>query len=242
MAEPRHAPLRIGVRSRAVSEDAGPPPRDAAETQTEAGWPGEAASVPQAERLPGLKLPSTAGAAPVEHNARRFLSRKRALILLSAIAVVLAAVAGWAIFAMHANEQRALSWQRRAQKLQANSTQLEALLTARTSLLNQRIDQLNRLAGRLRVSQVALNQSQGDVSSLEERQRQLANEKAQLQDQQRALDNVAGAYVSCKQDLVQLLADVANGYDTTYPYGTANTDCTNADTSLQSYLSAYPNG
>jgi TolA-binding protein len=160
----------------------------------------------------------------------------------SAITVVLAAVAGWAIFAMHANEQRARSWQRRAQKLEANSKQLEALLAARTRLLNERIDQLNRIAGKLKLSQVALNQSQGDVSSLEERQRQLANEKAQLQDQQRGLDNVAGAYVTCKQDLVQLLSDVANGYDTTYSYGTANTDCTNADTSLQRYLSAYPNG
>lgn len=225
-----------------MSEYAGPPPQDAAETRTEVGRPGGGGSVPQAVRLPGFELPSTAAEAPVEHGARGSLSRKRALILLSVIAVVLAAVAGWAIFAMHANEQRALSWQRRAQKLQANSTQLEALLAARTRLLNQRIDQLNRLAGKLKRSQVALNQSQGDVSSLEERQRQLANEKAQLQDQQRALDNIAGAYVSCKQDLVQLLSDGANGYDTTYSYGTANTDCTNADTSLQSYLSAYPNG
>ena len=155
---------------------------------------------------------------------------------------MLAAVAGWAIYAMHTDEQRAVSWQHRAERLQANTRQLEALLAARTRLLNQRIDQLDQLGGKLKLSQVALGQSQGDVSSLEERQRQLANEKAQLQDQQRALDNLASGYITCKQDLIQLQSDEVNGYDTTYSYAAASTACSNADSSLQSYLSVYPNG
>ena len=116
---------------------------------------------------------------------------------------------------MHANEVRAHSWQHRALLLRRDEAQLQSLLSARTRLLNQRIDQVNRLAKKLGRSQVALGQSQGDVASLEERQRQLANEKAQLQDQQAALDEVAGNYVTCKQDLIQLITDVANSYDTT---------------------------
>ena len=87
-----------------------------------------------------------------------------------------------------------------------------------------------------------MGQSQGDVSSLEVRQRELANEKAQLQDQQAALDGVASNYVSCKQDLIQLLSDVTNGYDTTYDYNVASSDCSSADSSLQSYLNNWPNG
>jgi TolA-binding protein len=164
------------------------------------------------------------------------------MALALVVVIVLAAVAGWALYAMRVNEHRAASWHHRAVGLEANAKQLEGLLGARTRLLNQRIDQMNVLAGKLKRSQVALSQSQGDVSSLEERQRELASEKAQLQDQQRALDNVAAGYLTCKQDLIQLLSDEVNGYDTTYDYATANSDCSSADSSLQSYLSAYPNG
>lgn len=174
---------------------------------------------------------------PARPRTRRWLP-----IALAALVLVLAALAGWALYAMRANDQRAESWQRRAVALEANTKQLESLVGARTRLLNQRIDQMNALAGKLKRSQVALNQSQGDVSSLEERQRELANEKAQLQDQQRALDGVAAGYLTCKRDLIQLLSDEVSGYDTTYDYATANSDCSSADSALQSYLSAYPNG
>jgi TolA-binding protein len=170
------------------------------------------------------------------------LTARRVRVVLLAGVVVLAGLAAWGLYGMHTNERRAVAWEHRARLLQANAAQLESLLAARTRLLNQRIDQMNNMARKLKSSQVALTQSQGDVSSLEERQRQLADEKAQLQDQQHLLDQVAGSYVTCKQDLIQLLADVANGYDTTYSYDTANTDCTNADNSLQNYLSNYPNG
>lgn len=168
--------------------------------------------------------------------------RRWPIALLVVVVVVLAAVAGWALYAMRVNEQRAASWQQRAAGLQADAKRLEGLLAARTRLLNQRIDQMNALAGKLKRSQVALSQSQGDVSSLEQRQRELANEKAQLQDQQRALDGVAAGYLTCKQDLIQLLTDEVNGYDTSYSLATASSDCSGADSSLQSYLRAYPNG
>lgn len=173
---------------------------------------------------------------------RSRFGRHRLTLLLSAVIVVLAGIGSWALYAMHVNEVRAHSWERRTQLLQRDEAQLQSLLTARTRLLNQQIDQLDALAKKLKRSQVALGQSQGDVSSLEVRQRALANEKAQLQDQQAALDQVASNYISCKRDLIQLLSDVAKGYDTSYDYSVANSDCSNADSSLQGYLSAWPNG
>ena len=226
-----------------MSDYVGPPPEDDAETRTETGWPSAARPRSQDE-----KEPPNSGAAnetavsPSSRGIRRRLRLRLATLVLCVLLTILIGVAGWGLYAMHVNEQRAVSWQHRAQKLQANAAQLQSLLDARTRLLNQRIDQMDRLARKLKLAQVALGQSQGDVSSLEKRQRQLANEKAQLQDQQRLLDKVAGGYVTCKQDLIQLLSDFANSYDTTSSYDTANTDCTNADASLQSYLGAYPNG
>lgn len=178
----------------------------------------------------------------VGENRRSRFRKNRMPLLLSAVALVLAGLTAWALYAMHVNEVRAHAWEKRAHVLQHDESQLQSLLTARTRLLNERIDQVNGLARKLRRSQVALGQSQGDVSSLEVRQRELANEKAQLQDQQAALDQVASNYVTCKQDLIQLLSDVANGYDTSYDYSAANSDCSNADSSLQGYLSSWPNG
>jgi TolA-binding protein len=169
-------------------------------------------------------------------DSERGTTRHRRVVIVLAVSVaVLAAVAGWSVYAMHTNEQRAASWHHRA-------VQLDALLAARTQTLNTRIDQMNRLAGKLKLSQTALSQSQTDVSSLEVRQRELANEKAQLEDQQRELDGVASGYITCKEDVIQLLSDVSNGYDTTYSLNVASSDCANADNALQSYLSAHPNG
>jgi len=225
-----------------VSEYVGPPPEDTAETRSDANWPGAATWSDTAQQTLRPAVADEASGSLPAGGLRGRLARRRVTVLLCVVVLLLAGVAGWALYAMHTNEQRAVSWERRAVRLQANATQLESLLAARTRLLNQRIDQMNGLARKLKVSQVALGQSQGDVSSLETRQRELANEKAQLQDQQRTLDEVAGAYVTCKQDLIQLLSDVGNGYDTTSSYNTANTDCTYADDSLQGYVGAYPNG
>ena len=174
-------------------------------------------------------------------GASRF-RKHRAAFLLTAAIVVLAAVAGWALYAMHTNGVRARSWERRAAVLQRDETQLQSLLSARTRLLNQRIDQVNSLSAKLRRSQVALGQSQGDVSSLELRQRALANEKAQLQDQQAALHQVVNSFVTCQGDLVQVVTDLADGIDVTSDVQFAESDCGDADNGFQSYLNNWPNG
>ena len=88
-------------------------------------------------------------------------------------------------------------------RLQAQTRKLDAIVAARTRTLNDRVDQLNVLGTKLADAQAALTRSEGDVSSLEVRQRQLADEKAQLEDQARLLASVARTYQTCKEDLVE---------------------------------------
>jgi hypothetical protein len=155
------------------------------------------------------------------------------------LVVALAAWAGWATYAMRENENRATAWQERTKVLQSRTDRLDAVLAQRTKTLNTRVDQLNLLGVRLADAQSALKRSEGDVSSLEVRQRQLADEKAQLEDQARILDGVARSYVICKDDLVALLTDVARNLDATASYDAAQQSCSLADTQLRSYLDAF---
>ena len=70
---------------------------------------------------------------------------------------------------------RGRSSRRRSRCRRGSSTRS---LAARTRTLNDRVDQLNVLGTKLADAQAALTRSEGDVSSLEVRQRQLADEKA----------------------------------------------------------------
>jgi hypothetical protein len=161
------------------------------------------------------------------------------LVVTVVLFVALAAWAGWATYAMRENENRATAWQKRTTVLQERTDRLDAVLAERTKTLNTRVDQLNLLGVRLADAQSALKRSEGDVSSLEVRQRQLADEKAQLEDQARILDSVARSYVTCKDDLVVLLTVVARNLDATASYDTAQRSCSLADTQLRSYLDAF---
>src|SRR5262249_5674603 len=142
-------------------------------------------------------------------------TNRRWLVPAAALVVALAAWAGWATYAMLENEQRAISWQEQSRTAVAHAQKLDATLAARTKALNDRVDQLNILGARLADQQAALKRSEGDVSTLELRQRQLANEKAQLEDQARMLTGVARSYSTCKNDLIDLLAAVGDGTDST---------------------------
>jgi hypothetical protein len=155
------------------------------------------------------------------------------------LVVALAGWAGWATYAMRENENRAVAWQQRASALDVHTRRADAILAARTQALNVRVDQLNTLGSELAKAQSDLKSSQGDVSTLEVRQRQLAAEKAGVEDQAQMLDGVAGAYVRCKLDLVNLLGAVAKGSKASAGYATARSSCANADAQLRAYLSAY---
>ena len=176
---------------------------------------------------------------PAPPEPRRPRRRRWAAIVAGALVVALVAWAGWATYAMRENENRAVAWQERTKALQSRADELDTILASRTRTLNARVDQLNILGTKLADLQGALHRSQGDVSSLEVRQRQLADEKAQLEDQAAILDRVARSYVTCKADLLQLLTDVANDSNAAVSYTAAQGSCSLADTQLRSYLDAY---
>jgi len=165
--------------------------------------------------------------------------RRRWPIVVAVLFVAMAAWAGWATYAMRENENRALAWQERANALGVRTRVAERRLTERTRTLNDRVDQLNILGARLADAQAALHRSEGDVSSLEVRQRQLADEKAQLEDQAQLLSGVARSYAACKQDLIDLLTDVQTNTDPTASYTAASRSCASADDQLQAYVHAF---
>jgi chromosome segregation ATPase len=121
--------------------------------------------------------------------------------------VVLAGAAVYFALASHSNHASAARWRDHAQAS-------DRLLTTRTNQLNARSKALNRAAGELA-------KSQADVKSLEARQRTLANEKAQVEDQRGGLQvatsqlaALAGEQRDCSNGLSQLLNEfAANDYD-----------------------------
>ena len=112
--------------------------------------------------------------------------------------MALAAAALYFVYAAKQNRDSAQRWQSRAGTLQRT-------LTARTRQLNTRTDALNRTAS-------ALKRSEADVEDLETRQRQLASEKAQVEDTRGALElqasslaTIAGEQGQCTTGLTELL-------------------------------------
>jgi hypothetical protein len=129
----------------------------------------------------------------------------RAGVIVTTLALVaLAGATLYFAFASHANRQSAQKWRTHAE-------QSDKLLSARTHQLNTRSTALNRAAK-------ALSRSQADVKTLESRQRSLANEKAQVEDQRGAmviqaneLATLAGEQRDCSNGLTQLLNAFAAG-------------------------------
>jgi Tfp pilus assembly protein PilN len=139
----------------------------------------------------------------VRSRRRRSPRRAAAVVLL---AVVLAALAGGALYfssTSRSNRSAALEWR-------AHALRSDRLVAARTHQLNTRSAALNRTAAKL-------NRSQADVRRLEARQRDLANEKARVEDQRGAmlvqttqLTQLANEQMICSDELGQLLSDFAN--------------------------------
>lgn len=175
-------------------------------------------------------------------TAPRSWSARTVAVILAMVALASAAgVAAWIAFT---NKSRADRWQARSVELQHNVDALNGVVVRRTALLNARVAQLNVMARKVTEAQGELTRSEGDVQSLEARQRELANEKAQLEDERSALTQVANAFITCKGDLENALQAIGDSdwswIDTYGP--TVRGDCDDADSSLQGFLSAYPNG
>jgi hypothetical protein len=168
--------------------------------------------------------------------------------LLAALVLLGLLLAGGMTFLAVSNKSQADRWETRASRLQRNADALNTLLVRRTAVLNARVRQLNVMGAKVTQATTALRRSEGDVQSLEVRQRQLADEKAQLEDQRTQLEQeqgdltqVASNYITCKRDLTSAIQAVANqDYSWLDAYGQAVQDeCSNADSSLQDFVSTY---
>jgi hypothetical protein len=147
--------------------------------------------------------------------ARRARAWPIVATLIAAVAVVVAA--GSAYIAWD-NRNRASDWEARAFRLERNTEQLNGLLVERSTQLNERTRELNTIAGKVTRQQNALARSESDVETLSDRQRELAAEKAAVEDsraelalQSAALERVADALVQCNQGLFQLFGYVVSG-------------------------------
>jgi hypothetical protein len=114
--------------------------------------------------------------------------------------------------------------------------------------LNQRTDEANALAAKVADAEEAIQRSEGDVKRLERRQRQLAAEKADIEDaraalavQTAAIQDLAQRYIDCKSGLVRVLQDVnsGNGYDLQAIGGQVIAACNAADSALADYQAQY---
>lgn len=146
------------------------------------------------------------------------------------------------------NKARADDWQARAARLEDNVEALDDVVLARTKDLNERTEDLNRMAAKVQQAEQAIARSEKDVRSLERRQRQLASEKAEVEDARAALaleaaaiEDVASAYIDCKNGLTELLNYVlAEDYLTAGTIaGRVDAECLTAERTLESYLTAY---
>jgi hypothetical protein len=197
------------------------------------GWQPEQPTVPE------LVVPAVA---PRRWRRRLWIS------LLILVFVALAGFGAAAGYVALQNSQRATLWEERALRLERNVTQLNKVLSDRSSTLNERTRELNAMAVKARAAQRALRRSESDVASLSRRQRELANEKAQVEDaraslavEATALRGVASATIDCKNGVVDLLNYVVNGDYGSASYYADNVryDCDYAEETLQTYNSTY---
>lgn len=201
------------------------------------------------ERLAGAEPEPPAPRAPVRRPAPSARSGGRGW-LIAAILVALAlalALAGVAAVA-YSNKSRADRWQERAFRLERNTEQLNGLLIERSTQLSERTRELNRLAAKVTQQQNALSRSESDVASLSRRQRELAAEKARVEDsraalavQSTALESVATAFVECKDGLVALLGYVIDedNLSASRIVDSVAADCSAAESGLASYRARY---
>jgi septal ring factor EnvC (AmiA/AmiB activator) len=167
------------------------------------------------------------------------------LIALLFLLVVASGIVGYLAWT---NKTRADDWQARAAELQADVDQLETTLDERTAILNERTDDVNNLASKVADAERAIERSEDDVKRLERRQRQLAAEKARVEDaraalalQTAAIEDVASAYIDCKSGLTEAIGYIAaqNYYALNAIASRVDADCAAADSALQNYVANY---
>jgi hypothetical protein len=172
------------------------------------------------------------GAAPAAAAAGRFRLSRAWTFAAAGLVVLLAGIGGLGYIAL-TNHDRADRWRER-------SLVLQDLLVDRTTALNRQTARLNEASVTLRQARTAIARSEEDVADLERRQRALANEKAQVEDQRAVLLSAAGQLSACNTGLRSLVDIVAEGYsaDPGEVDGLAAV-CAAADRSVSAFTAAY---
>jgi septal ring factor EnvC (AmiA/AmiB activator) len=195
------------------------------------------------EAPPELNSPSQGDPGPGTRDRLRWALTH---VLPAVLALGLLVAGAGAGYLAYENDSRADKWRERADRLQRNADQLNELLIERTEVLNKRPEELNALAAKLKKAQRAIARSEEDVKTLERRQRQLANEKAQVEDarallavEAEALEEVASAYIDCSTGLAAVLSFVASDDFSSANAALANAsqDCRQAEDALAEYNS-----
>ena len=188
---------------------------------------------------------------PTRRAVRRETRAERSswwLVGAAALAVLALAFASGAGYVAYTNDSRADDWEARAFQLERNTEQLNGLLAERSTQLNERTRELNKLASTVTRQQNALTRSESDVESLSQRQRELAAEKARVEDsraglalQSSALEGVADALVVCNAGLFQLFGFVVNGDQASADaiVSDVSADCEQAESALGQYRALY---
>jgi septal ring factor EnvC (AmiA/AmiB activator) len=169
-------------------------------------------------------------------------------ILAVLLAVAAIVVASGAAYLAYDNLNRAEDWEARAFRLERNTEQLNGLLAERSTQLNERTRELNRIAGKVTRQQNALAESESDVQTLSQRQRELAAEKAAVEDdratlavQAAALEDVADALVRCNGGLFQLFGYLVEGNQASADtiVDSVSADCAAAESQFAEYRFRY---
>jgi alkylhydroperoxidase/carboxymuconolactone decarboxylase family protein YurZ len=170
------------------------------------------------------------------------------LTLAVVVAVVAVFVAAGAAYVAYDNRSRAADWEERAFRLERNTEQLNGLLVERSTQLNERTRELNAIASKVTLQQNALARSESDVETLSERQRELAAEKAAVEDsraslavQSTALENVADSLVACNSGLFELFGFIVNGDQSSADtiVDEVSADCELAESQFAGYRARY---
>lgn len=158
------------------------------------------------------------------------------LVALGVAVLALAGAAAYLGWVAAENADRAERWRDR-------SIVLQDLLADRTRALNRQTARLNAAADRLREARDLIARSEEDVAALELRQRELADEKAQVEDERAALIGVATRLEDCNEGLAELLQVVASDL----PVAPADVDrvaaaCSSANQAMAGYVGQYGGG
>ena len=128
----------------------------------------------------------------------------------------------------------------RADRWRDRSVVLQDLVADRTRGLNRQTARLNVASTRLRDARRAIGESEQDVVLLEARQRELANEKAQVEDERAALLSAAGQLESCNAGMESLIQVISSGLEPDpAELGGLVTVCDAADAAVSAYLQTY---